>query len=317
MKRVHVGNELTAGSLPPEDVVGDRSVLSLSAGLKRPGEEQFPSACLRCPDEPCRSFSTEAVGLWNSIKYVCPVDAIQAPASVTGPDITSACVACGLCAMRCPVGAIAVGAPATAPEPVVVPPDTTGIYEPVNPVESFLEGRARLSARIAWSGESPDDLADRLYRRAAPLFQREFYPLVASLFTTAGFPAWRPPQGDTSNRIDLLLLHQEDSIPVEVKSRTEVEVINVKAVQQALENKIVIDQRVLPRAKRDSSTLVVGYEYPPPRSDVAELVIDIRNAYDINVGLVSLRQLYVLALNRVITGRDHPWEKLSQLVGAL
>ncbi|MDA8068770.1 MAG: hypothetical protein M0T77_09195, partial [Actinomycetota bacterium] len=133
----------------------------------------------------------------------------------------------------------------------------------------------------------------------------------------AGFPAWRPPQGDTSNRIDLILIERDDSLPVEVKSRTEVAAINVKSVQQALENKILIDERDLPTTQRGSSTLVVGYEYPPARSAVDELLGDIKTAYGIRIGLISLRALYVLALTRVITGVSVPWEHLSRLEGRL
>jgi hypothetical protein len=164
---------------------------------------------------------------------------------------------------------------------------------------------------------SPEALADVLYPRAATLFQSEFYPLVAALFSLAGFPAWRPPPGDTSNRIDLILIDREDSVPVEVKSRTEVDAINVKSIQQALENKILLDERELPQAKRDASTLVVGYEHPPIRSGVNELVRDIKAAYGISIGLISLRDLYVLALSRVITGVPIPRETLSRLEGSL
>jgi Fe-S-cluster-containing hydrogenase component 2 len=314
MRRVRFSTATPGALLPTVPVAGVRSPYDLSVTLSTDAEAPFPSACLRCPDEPCRKFGNAEVDHWLPAEHVCPVDAIVEAQSATGPQIAGGCVGCGACATRCPVGAITV--PSELTRPVVAPPDITGVYGPVTE-SAFTTDRHRLAARISWSSVSPEALAEVLYQRAATLYQAQFYPLVATLFSVAGFPAWCPPQGDTSNRMDLILLDPEDSLPVEVKSRTEVEAINVKSVQQALENKIILDERNLPRARRDSSTLVVGYEYPPDRSAVNELVRDIKAACGISVGLISLRELYILALTRVMTNVVIPRDRLSQLEGRL
>ncbi len=158
---------------------------------------------------------------------------------------------------------------------------------------------------------------DVLGPRSAGLSQSAFYPLVASLFLQSGFPVWRGAPGDTSSRFDLLLVDEEDSLPVEVKSRPESAVINVKSIQQALENKIILDSRAFHASRRESSTLVVGYEYPPARSDVSELIRHIDRAYEIRVGLVSISRLYDLAVERSVTGRTWPRAILSALKGPL
>ena len=192
-----------------------------------------------------------------------------------------------------------------------------GLYAIEGDEDLFFVQRSELVEMLEWSGGESAELVDLLYVRSFPLRQGDFYPLVAALFTVAGFPVWRPVQGDTNNRVDLILVDDEDSLPVEIKSQTEVSVINVKSVQQALENKIILDERAFLPSQPASSTLVVGYDYPPVRSDVNELIDDIHHAYDIRIGLVSMKRLYKLALDRTMTRSPVPRTVLNLLKGPL
>lgn len=270
------------------------------------------ACCLRCPDEPCYRFNISEGGGGNTIQ-VCPVDAIREPRAENGPSISDDCVGCGLCAMRCPVGAIQISPDGTA---VVSRPELDLVTQVADESE-FLEKRAERTTKVQWSSEVWEHLSGRLAETAADFRQRSFYPLVANLFTAAGHPAWKPPSGDTNNRIDLVLASDLDSLPVEVKSRTESIAINVKSVQQALENRVVLDERQFFAADRASSTLVVGFGYPAPRSDVTELVVDIAKAFDIKIGLISLSDLYVLAMRCQIAGEEIQRSTLSRLCGVL
>jgi hypothetical protein len=215
--------------------------------------------------------------------------------------------------MRCPVGALHLdGAGGVR----VVPPDPDTTTR-ANDEADFLGSRGERRAVVEWPDETWGVISMNLSNAAAGLKQDSFYPLVAHLFTAAGHPAWRPNRGDTSNRIDLILTHDDDSLPVEVKSPTESNVVNVKSVQQALENRVVLDERAFFAANPNSSTLVVGFDYPPDRSDVAELINDIYRAFDVNVGLVSLPVLYDLALRCQLAGVEAPRVLLSELRGPL
>jgi hypothetical protein len=149
--------------------------------------------------------------------------------------------------------------------------------------------------------------------------QGSFYPLVGKLLTSAGLPTWVPRRGDTNNRIDAIIADECHSIPIEIKSPTETLVINVKAVQQALENKIILRRRFssdFPSAM-ETTSLVIGYEYPADRSDVFELIEDIKATYNIRIGLVDLRGLMQLAVGRYQSGRPHAMSKLMFLEGML
>jgi len=198
------------------------------------------------------------------------------------------------------------------------PNDADGWYRVEEDPVAFVEDRNRLRDSLVWFDErGGGELVDLLVQRSALLSKTAFYPLVASLFLQSGFPVWRGAPGDTSSRFDLLLVDEEDSLPVEVKSRPESAIINVKSIQQALENKIILDNRAFHASRRESSTLVVGYEYPPARSDATELIDDIDRAYGIRVGLVSIRRLYELAVERSVTGRSQPRALLAGLKGPL
>lgn len=298
-------------------LAGTRSRATLRATVRTP-HGSIASRCIRCIDEPCLHFTADDMGPLRQATQVCPADAIRSPRSTAGPTITNACVGCGICAMRCPVGAISILHDAVDPTVSVesaAPED--GLYAAEPDDDRFFARRDGFLNRLQWSDGDSDDLVALLSARSHPLRQGHFYPLVAALFTIAGFPAWRPVQGDTNNRIDLILVDEQDSLPVEVKSQTEVSAINVKSVQQALENKIILDQRAFLPSQRSSSTLVVGYAYPPVRSDVSELVEDVHRAYGIRIGLISIPRLYALALQRITSGSPLPRTMLNSLKGPL
>lgn len=285
--------------------------------ISHPKSERSPttlgiedSCCLRCIDEPCVSFSDEEQGE-GSTALVCPVDAIHHPRGEFGPAISEKCIGCGLCAIRCPVGALAISRERSV---AVTSPDLARTRPALTSAEFFSARKAQEmlvdSAQSKWKVT-----AARLAEASVPHKQEVFYSLVGALFTAAGFPAWRPARGDTSNRVDLILIDTQDSLPIEIKSCAESPVINVKSVQQALENRVLMDQRYFAPASSSSSTLVVGCAYPASRSDVFELIEDISYAFHINVGLISLADLYFMVIDKNLGGKALQRSALSQLRG--
>jgi Fe-S-cluster-containing hydrogenase component 2 len=297
---------------PEDSTAPPLKLVSLPGARRSPETLSIDGACcLRCPDEPCLRFSTVESGGGNTIQ-VCPVDAIHHARQELGPTVSDKCIECGLCVMRCPVGALAL-----SEDGVVVSPPSPALTTPAVDEASFFSARDAQETTVNWDDREWAKLATRLTEAATTHKQDAFYGLVANLFTAAGHPAWRPARGDTSNRVDLILIDDSDSLPVEVKSRAESPIINVKSVQQALENRVVMDQRDFAVTDPDSSTLVVGYAYPPVRSDVTELIEDIAVAFGVNVGLVSLNDLYRLALSALLAGEKPSRRLLSELKGRL
>lgn len=304
MKRVRPDDNISPPLIPRAAIAVSRSTTTL-------GADDMASFCLRCPDEPCVRFSVDESGGGNAIS-VCPTDAIHGARSAAGPTVSDACVGCGLCAVRCPVGALHLMGTSIR----VLAPDET-LAQPAASDEDFARGRQNSTAIVDWSEGDWTQVITSLSSSGVSLGQDAFYPLVAHLFTAAGHPAWRPARGDTSNRIDLILADETDSLPAEVKSGSETAIINVKSVQQALENRVVLDQRTFFPADPASSSLVVGVAYPPARSDVAELVADIASAFGVNIGLVSLSDLYELAIRKMLDDIEAPRTLLSRLQGPL
>ena len=223
------------------------------------------------------------------------------------------CISCGLCAVRCPIGAISL-----APNGrFTVAPADLNESQPALDQDDFVANRLQQTAVCEWSKNDWAEVTRNLATRSIPLLHGDFYGLIARLFNAAGLPTWQPRPGDTSNRIDLILADEVDSLPVEIKSFAESPVINVKSVQQALENRIVLDSRKFLPSLPTSSTLVVGYDYPPTRSDVYELIEDVWKAFGINVGLISMVNLYELALRRQLQGAPTSRSRLGSLRGPL
>ena len=268
-----------------------------------------PASCIRCPDTPCMIITDET----NATQLeTCAFNAIELVEQV--PTITDRCTGCGLCVLRCPVGAISLS-PVSGIADVQAP--RLGRY--------FFEASAREhqqyrdSVTLDWQvGEiERQALSIQLAEITQVLGHDKFYPFVASIFTDAGFAAVVGNPGDTSNRIDIVLIHPDDSLPVEVKSPTESSYINVKSIQQALENKVVMDERQFYPTLLTSSSLVVGLEYPPARSGVQELVDDIYTVYGVRIGLIALPRLLTLLLTARLDGEVHERGVLGRLHGPL
>ncbi len=120
---------------------GGRSIVTLSDGSVGFG------TCLRCETHPCMEMSStelELTGVFgqfagNPRTKVCPTDAIEVPASGATPYISStSCIGCGLCALRCPYGAISISSDGIAhiesddPSNLTEPEVWTSPYEQIS-----------------------------------------------------------------------------------------------------------------------------------------------------------------------------------------
>lgn len=135
--------------------------------------------------------------------------------------------------------------------------------------------------------------------------QSDFYPFIADLFQIILASDARAPQAGVNNeRFDVIIPNNKFSIPVEVKSPTEEIMLSVKAIRQALENKVVMMSRYRTPYPTEFgvSTIAVGYNIPNERSDVYRLIEDIYNSYGINIAIANTEMLtsaaYYCLLNK-------------------
>ena len=110
---------------------------------------------------------------------------------------------------------------------------------------------------------------------------------------------------------------EEDSIPIEIKSPTEELHISVKAVRQALENKIILQSRQAVPNKQETSTYAVGFELPNARAEVSELINDIEKIYDIKIAIMGIDELLRLSVNCIAANKTIAFDNLAKTKGII
>lgn len=145
------------------------------------------------------------------------------------------------------------------------------------------------------------------------LKQTDFYPLVSELL---GFvfkrDAFAPSAGNNNMRYDVMIPDDSYSIPVEVKSPTEEEMLSVKAIRQALENKVLLLARKPFVTSFDVSSLACGFKLPNERSDVYKLIEEIYETYNINVAILDMCTLIMAAFS---CAQNNEYFDVSEFVG--
>ena len=121
-----------------------------------------------------------------------------------------------------------------------------------------------------------------------------FYPLIGEIFSDLGLNIMVTRDGDTNNRADAIIIHETNSIPIEIKSPTEIQYVNIKSVRQALENKIVMMSRRFHPTTNDTTSLAIAMLYPEVRSGISELIEDFYKTYKINVGYINIKDLLLI-----------------------
>ena len=170
-----------------------------------------------------------------------------------------------------------------------------------------------------WDGDTHKAIAS-ISSDAISMKQMEFYPFTAELFQIIfGLDARAPQAGVNNERFDVIIPDAKYSVPVEVKSPTEEIMLSVKAVRQALENKVVL----LSRYSQPYPTLytissfAVGHNIPNERSDVYKLIEDIHNTYGINIAISDIDTLLSAAYYCLLNGKNYLISDFSDVKGVI
>ena len=147
--------------------------------------------------------------------------------------------------------------------------------------------------------------------------QSEFYPMVSGLFRLLGFDSEYSRAGVNSQRMDAWVYLEGDMVPIEIKSPTEELSLSTKAVRQALENKIILLSRSECPPRFETTSLIVGYQIPNERGEMAALIDDVYVSYDISIGVIDLRTLALLAIRAVTENVTVQSDQLRTLRGFL
>lgn len=131
----------------------------------------------------------------------------------------------------------------------------------------------------------------------------DFYNKIGEIFGGLDLNISVTREGDVNCRFDATIISPINSIPIEIKSPRECLEINIKAIRQAFENKIVILSRGFFPTTAETTSLAIAFAYPPSRSDVYELIKDIKQAFSVNVGIISVADLLYIVYEHKVNNR--------------
>ena len=160
---------------------------------------------------------------------------------------------------------------------------------------------------------------DLFYENHSKDNQDIFYPLIGDLFNILGLTCKVSRKGENYQRFDALIIDDNHSIPIEIKSPKEELNISTKAIRQALENKIILLSRCNEQYKTDFETtsIALGFNLPNNRSDVLRLITDIKTTFNINISIIDFKTLTVLAVNSVFNNKTININDLAKAGGII
>ena len=140
-----------------------------------------------------------------------------------------------------------------------------------------------------------------------------FYALVETLFRIIGVDCYKSRDGVVGERWDAMIRDNEYSIPIEIKSPRECEHLSLKAIRQAVENKIVLLSRKTYPTTEDCSS--VGYYTPNDRAEIVALINDIKSTYGYNIAVFDIESLVKITVNIVLFNKGIDIKELYRLEG--
>lgn len=171
-------------------------------------------------------------------------------------------------------------------------------------IEEFLK---KYSSRSAFVSHTKDYLSDLTI---------EFYDYIGIILKHIGFANPHVTrEGDVNCRFDATIIDSNYTIPVEIKSPREVMEINIKSIRQAFENKIVLLSRKFFKTTVDTTSIAIAFEYPPSRSDIYELIDNIKDSFGYNIGIINIDDLLKLVYDIEVGGMNFNFEYFNSLQG--
>ena len=255
---------------------------------------QGRGTCLGCHDSPCMELAlTEAeLSLGGSLagfpgdpsRDVCPTDAIDWDETGTVPTIdTVNCIGCGLCAIRCPYGAINLSPDGVA---VVESDDPDGITAiETGTVEPHVRTR-----RVGALGSLTAPFAREMPEVIAKLTDVQGTRLALNMLLACGVAANMRRKGDVNIRMDGLLLFASKQIGV---VELELGAAVLELPRALLEDIAVLHGRFGIPMAQIVPVSVVG-ALPNGRAEYYQVIDDIAKVLDIHCRTLTFGALCLL-----------------------
>lgn len=277
---------------------------------------QAEAACLSCPSSPCVSFSEAEVASTSLADFpadtstaTCAADAIWIDPEKGSPEVDpTKCIGCGVCASRCPVGAIYLrpdkgarvawqqGDPAyvkTSPDEIIRFNRTIEALSQT-PKEGVLAEES--DALLAFS-ERAMELAVRTIGDRFPVLH------TRNLLIAVGQGAAMRRRGNNHMRMDLVL-----GQPGATKGLVEVEFGQLSAIESprdVLDSAAVLHSRY-GWALEEMALLIVKDVLPNVRSGYWDVLADIAKILNLRIGTLTTLALHLaIWLRRPLPPASH------------
>ena len=267
-------------------------------GPSRGGSIQFAdgrvriATCLGCHDAPCMEFSEPELSIGGALQSfpgdpsrdVCPTDAITWNDAGDAPVVDhDHCIGCGLCAARCPYGAIAMDSDGVA---VVEGEDPDGVTHNTHTSTAphvMMPRAGPLGANTApFMQEMPETIGT--------LTDRQITLLARNMLVGVGVSASMGRRGDTNVRMDGVLRTRTGQLgAIELESSTAV----LESPRALLDDIAVLSGRFQIRA----GTIVpvsLLLTLPSRRSEYYRVIDDIQTVLGFRCRTITLGALCVL-----------------------
>jgi len=263
--------------------------------------------CINCPTHPCMYFRRSEInpsiikGLPHNISnLVCPVDAISIH-SVNGYPIVdgNACIGCGLCVSRCPIGAININPKNFVAEINIEDNQafvTSNSKDKINRESTY---RMIVDSEVKYTvSKSPISLIEVFMRRIMSIYDQDNHfenILNRNLLIGLEIPTITRVIGDTNFRIDMLSILDSKILVIEV----DVSPVSLLETPRALlDNIAVLNARYNIDIHR-LIPLVICAIFPNKRTDYYEVLADIRKVLEIDIKTISIAALLLCIIYKV------------------
>ncbi|MCI1041825.1 ATP-binding protein [Caballeronia zhejiangensis] len=255
------------------------------------------ATCLRCPSTPCMTFADSEVVSASLPEFpadrnpsVCPTGAITKTISGAPSVNPDACMFCGVCASRCPVGAIYLNPYAVVKDQPH--PDFLETRDSKETAASFalFSSAARRGVFLEESDDVVDELRSRMERAWKTIGDRFPDHLARNLLIAAGVGAAMRRKGDVFARMDLVL-----GAPWPMYGCAEAEFGDVAVLDAPRD---LLDDVAVSVGRLGKPTsliaLVVTDVLPNRRSEYWRIVQDIRKVVGLSIGTVTVLALCMI-----------------------
>ncbi len=265
--------------------------------------DRAEAACLSCPTSPCVSFSEYEIASTSLPEFpadtstaTCAADAIWIDPGSGSPEVDpSKCIGCGVCASRCPVGAIYLRPDKGArvawqqddPAYVKLPPGEIARFN--RTVEALFHTPKQ--GVLAEESDALLALSERAMELAMHMIGDRFPVLhTRNLLIAAGQGAAMRRRGNNHMRMDLVL-----GRPGAAKGLVEVEFGQLSAIESprdVLDSAAVLHSRY-GWALEEMTLLIVKDALPNVRSGYWDVLADIAKVLNMRIGTLTTLALHL------------------------